>query len=134
MRDYFEDRAVTNSLKSNAQRAVEFIRFALGDDVHIGHGINAGYTIMVSPTTQDCTFAWDTEGATGWSEHRMDTDIFEVLRDTYFSWVDWYHPDQRDEADEDFVMPLGDAITKSMGALVEWLEWSADSAIQQVTT
>ena len=121
--------------KTGAREAVEFLRFALGDDVHIGDGGTSGYRIMVSPDKVDCTFAWDSDGAIGWSDLTFDdVDTYEILRHNYFAWAEADTGDFDPEVDENNVMPLGVAIEKCLKALVDWLEWSAERAIRQVMT
>lgn len=133
MRDYYKDRAITAGLRQEAREAVAFLRFALGDDVHIGDGGSSGYRVMVTPETADCTFAWDSDGAIGWSQWTFDdVDIYEILRWNYFAWADTYNFDP--EVDENNVMPLGRAIEKCLLAIVNWLEWKAELAVAEVTS
>jgi len=111
-----------------AREAVAFLRFAFGPDVHIG--ISDVAPILVQPANSGGTFSWDAEGVMGWDNtDSSTTDIYEILRRNDFGWTGEGFPPP---AIEDNVMTLGDAVAKSITALVDWTQYKASQALEAV--
>jgi hypothetical protein len=116
-----------DGLRDKARLAAEFLEFALGPDVHIG--IGDGFVLTVTPASQEFTISWDMEGVIGWTNTSLDLDVYEILRQGLFGF-DMGEPVPADI--EDNVMALGDAVGQSVVDLVNWVDWQAHRAIDEI--